>query len=95
MPSLHLNGQKGGGGRSLNYHNPPLAFFLLFSPLNNENTEIESFPLCFGSNEKAAFCAATPPHTHTHRVALLRYYISILFSLFFPFSHVYFVMSGT
>lgn len=37
-----------------------------------------SFPLCFGSYEKEASCAATPPPTHTEALLLLLLY-------FYPF----------
>lgn len=82
----------GGGPLIKNYHNPPLAFSPLVSALNNENTEIEVFPLCFGSYEKEASLSSDPT---THRGFIIAIIILLSFPPFLPFSCIYFIMPGT
>lgn len=67
-----------GRGPPLNYHNLLLLFSPLVSALNNENTEIESFP-CLALMKCQPLHSDPPP---THRGFIIKYYYtSILFPL--------------
>lgn len=74
---------------------PSSCFFLLyFLILNSGNTEIESFPLCFGSYKMEAPRAAhTPSYACTEPLLLLLlfYYFSILFFPSSPYPHIYLI----